>query len=417
MTETNVEQDPTMEEILQSIKRIIAEDEDGEQNTQSDEPEESVSEEKREAEDVFEPQEAVAPKPEEAAEPVAQEEPAPSADADLEALDLNETPDDAVSEAVVADESDGMADDDDVLELTDMLTDDGKVVSLKDEGGELLDEIDALAQDLENEPSEIEEADDSADNNNDDSVDDLMASMPTENALDSEASEEVAEPEPEVAVADEPEVSAEDADAASELGESADDEMITDVEDVVLPELEDDDGVDDVIEMAEDSAEDDVIIDVPTEVEMVDEEIADDEAGNIEVVMEDAAEDIMPTENYHADVDITPDVSTESDYLDLEKHLAETGSDVDLDLDEETLLSDATASAATEAMKQLFAAKGSAPDPISGDLPTRQGTTVEDLMVEAMKPLIKQWLDEHLPTTVERIVQDEIRRLVERMGQ
>ena len=43
----------------------------------------------------------------------------------------------------------------------------------------------------------------------------------------------------------------------------------------------------------------------------------------------------------------------------------------------------------------------------------RSGTTVEDLVVEALRPMLKDWLDKNLPITVERIVEREIRRLNE----
>ncbi len=48
----------------------------------------------------------------------------------------------------------------------------------------------------------------------------------------------------------------------------------------------------------------------------------------------------------------------------------------------------------------------------AGGMGFRNGTMLEDLVVEALKPLLKQWLDEYLPPTVERIVQREIRRLM-----
>lgn len=41
----------------------------------------------------------------------------------------------------------------------------------------------------------------------------------------------------------------------------------------------------------------------------------------------------------------------------------------------------------------------------------RNATTVEDLVVEAMKPMLKQWLDDNLPQLVERVIQAEVRKL------
>jgi cell pole-organizing protein PopZ len=40
--------------------------------------------------------------------------------------------------------------------------------------------------------------------------------------------------------------------------------------------------------------------------------------------------------------------------------------------------------------------------------------TLEDMTVELMRPLLKQWLDENLPATVERLVQKEIERISRR---
>ncbi|MCS0495898.1 DUF2497 domain-containing protein [Ancylobacter sp. MQZ15Z-1] len=42
--------------------------------------------------------------------------------------------------------------------------------------------------------------------------------------------------------------------------------------------------------------------------------------------------------------------------------------------------------------------------------------TVDDLVAEAVRPMLKEWLDEHLPELVERLVRAEIER-VARQGQ
>lgn len=41
----------------------------------------------------------------------------------------------------------------------------------------------------------------------------------------------------------------------------------------------------------------------------------------------------------------------------------------------------------------------------------RSGTTVEDLVIEALKPMLKEWLDGNLPSMVRTMVEREIRRL------
>ncbi len=44
----------------------------------------------------------------------------------------------------------------------------------------------------------------------------------------------------------------------------------------------------------------------------------------------------------------------------------------------------------------------------------RAGPTIEDLVREEVRPLLKVWLDAHLPALVERLVRNEIERVVNR---
>ncbi len=43
------------------------------------------------------------------------------------------------------------------------------------------------------------------------------------------------------------------------------------------------------------------------------------------------------------------------------------------------------------------------------------GITVEDVVREELRPLLKQWLDKHLPSMVERLVQKELDRISKRV--
>jgi len=43
--------------------------------------------------------------------------------------------------------------------------------------------------------------------------------------------------------------------------------------------------------------------------------------------------------------------------------------------------------------------------------------TLEQMTVEVMRPMLKEWLDTHLPAMVERLVQEEIERMVHRATQ
>ncbi|OYV28547.1 MAG: hypothetical protein B7Z81_15675 [Acidocella sp. 20-61-6] len=45
---------------------------------------------------------------------------------------------------------------------------------------------------------------------------------------------------------------------------------------------------------------------------------------------------------------------------------------------------------------------------------SRMGTTIEDIVREELRPVLKAWLDTHLPSLVERIVRAEIERVIDR---
>ena len=67
---------------------------------------------------------------------------------------------------------------------------------------------------------------------------------------------------------------------------------------------------------------------------------------------------------------------------------------------------------ATETMDE-FARLGSKLYEDVQELPIGNGAvTLEGLVRELVRPMLKEWLDQHLPITVERLVREEIERLV-----
>lgn len=77
------------------------------------------------------------------------------------------------------------------------------------------------------------------------------------------------------------------------------------------------------------------------------------------------------------------------------------------------LVSDEAATAAMEALKPIVENTQkdlSIPRVASPEL--RTGNTVEDLVLEALRPMLKSWLDENLPTIVQKIVEKEVKRIV-----
>lgn len=85
--------------------------------------------------------------------------------------------------------------------------------------------------------------------------------------------------------------------------------------------------------------------------------------------------------------------------------------------DIDSLVSDTAASAATSALSSLTStleisrlASGG-----HGGMYLGNGArTLEDMVVELMRPLLKEWLDQNLPTIVDRLVQKEIERISRR---
>ncbi len=76
------------------------------------------------------------------------------------------------------------------------------------------------------------------------------------------------------------------------------------------------------------------------------------------------------------------------------------------------LLAPAAAAAAAASMGQLLRAVTQE----RGSAISRGGPTIEDVVREEIRPLLKEWLDNHLPGIVERAVRTEIERVAGRGG-
>ena len=93
----------------------------------------------------------------------------------------------------------------------------------------------------------------------------------------------------------------------------------------------------------------------------------------------------------------------------------ETGTEPTLELGRERILSSATSGAAAAAFAQL----GSLPRERrrEGEFPLGGADhTLEDIVRDLLRPLLQTWLDEHLPGIVERLVREEIARVVGEAG-
>lgn len=78
--------------------------------------------------------------------------------------------------------------------------------------------------------------------------------------------------------------------------------------------------------------------------------------------------------------------------------------------DTEMLLAPAAAAAATASVSHLLRAVAAE----RGSTVSRGGPSIEDVVREELRPLLKDWLDQYLPALVERLVRSEIERVVGR---
>lgn len=79
------------------------------------------------------------------------------------------------------------------------------------------------------------------------------------------------------------------------------------------------------------------------------------------------------------------------------------------------LITGITAAAATAALNNLAATLQN--ERAEHSLPMGNGgRTLESMVVEAIKPLLKEWLDENLTGIVERVVTQEVEKLTRRLG-
>ncbi|MBU1825502.1 MAG: DUF2497 domain-containing protein [Alphaproteobacteria bacterium] len=75
------------------------------------------------------------------------------------------------------------------------------------------------------------------------------------------------------------------------------------------------------------------------------------------------------------------------------------------------LVSEASADAARQSLEALTAAIAPAVAAATTAAPTAAGRTMEDVVLDALRPMLKDWLDSNLPPLVEAMVAKEISRI------
>ena len=135
------------------------------------------------------------------------------------------------------------------------------------------------------------------------------------------------------------------------------------------------------------------------------EKVAEAEGGVADEVLEENEEDILElteiVDDFAGGLDSEPEPALEPDSA-----TAALSPITDI----QTLLSDHTAEVATDKLSGLTGAVAAA-----RDLPLGYAQqTLEDLVKNLLRPMLKEWLDDNLPPLVERLVEKEIAKLVGR---
>lgn len=81
----------------------------------------------------------------------------------------------------------------------------------------------------------------------------------------------------------------------------------------------------------------------------------------------------------------------------------------------DTLISDKVAEAATSSLAALASTIHVERRAAGTSFLGNGARTLEDMVLELMKPLLKEWLDQNLPTLVERVVQKEVERIARKV--
>lgn len=116
-------------------------------------------------------------------------------------------------------------------------------------------------------------------------------------------------------------------------------------------------------------------------------------------------EDVAPVTQAQMTPPVADPVTDESDILELG---VDDAADAASGSPSEPLVSDASADAARHALSSLTEAMADATAPVAV---SGGKTSVDDLVLEALRPMLREWLDAHLPPMVERMVAQEIARI------
>ncbi|WP_419901503.1 DUF2497 domain-containing protein [Kiloniella sp.] len=192
---------------------------------------------------------------------------------------------------------------------------------------------------------------------------------------------------PEEAAPEEPET--EDDDILDLTEEVEEEEIVAEVEEPVEPEDSIENDFRESMEEPEEEAEE--VIEIEEEID--------------EVSFEEVEESFEPEPEPEPEPELESEPEIEEVDLDLD-----IGEDIELDApDADSILQEITQDATSSALSEIARAAV-----VQRSLAIGTGKTLEDIVREALVPELKAWLDVRLGPMVERIVREEIKKMVRR---
>lgn len=144
-------------------------------------------------------------------------------------------------------------------------------------------------------------------------------------------------------------------------------------------------------------------------------ETVEDEPDESEAEIWTEGEEVMPEadEAEWVDVEPVPDVPVQPSPSRASPPAAGTAASHEDQMtasNDDRLVSEAAYASAAAALGSL--ARASERDPLDG---IQRGRPVEELVMDLLKPMLRDWLDQNLPIIVERVVEREVRYLSRRL--
>lgn len=137
----------------------------------------------------------------------------------------------------------------------------------------------------------------------------------------------------------------------------------------------------------------------------------DETPGTVQAPRPAGSDDVLDLHDQEVEEDVAEPVK---DAVEPAPRTAEPVADVVEPVEEdEELVSAASADAARQSLEALSAAIAP-PPPTAAASASASGRTMEDVVVDTLRPMLKDWLDANLPPLVEAMVAKEIRRITGR---